>query len=431
MRGGHHRKDRSTVKRMKAPPVFLVYMAGDGFLLRLTTTIYSVFAIVRLGLDPLQLVLLGTVLETTYLIFEIPTGVVADTIGRRFSVIVGVLGSGAAFFLLGFSHSFKMAAVSQVLWGIFATFQSGADVAWLTDEVGEAEARRYYLKGDQYWYVAAIVGIVGSVALASIDLGLPIVVTGIGFVALGIWLAVTMPEEHFHRRERGAGEGPLHGFVATLGEGIRQVRAHHVLLLILGTAALHGASTEGFDRLSDFHLLKDVGLPAIGHLDRVVWFGILDGVALLLALGAVTYVKHKMHLEGHAHVARILAWIDVALIASVVVFGVTHAFPLALAAFWVASAMRGVREPIFTAWINQGLDPATRATINSMGNQSDAVGQALGGPVLGIVGNRSVPSALVLSGLLRAPALLLYARAVKRGTVGTVAPREQTIQLEE
>jgi MFS transporter, DHA3 family, tetracycline resistance protein len=418
------------MKRMQASRVFLAYMAADGLLMRLTTTIYTVFAIVKLGLDPLQLVLLGTILEGTYLVFEIPTGVVADTIGRRFSVIVGVFGSSAAFLLLGLSHSFAMAALSQVLWGVFATFQSGADVAWLTDEVGEEEARRLYLKGDQYWYVAAVVGIVGSVALASIDLGLPIIATGIGMFALGLWLAVAMPEERFRRPERGVGEGPMHGFAATLRDGVRQVRAHHVLLLILATAALHGASTEGFDRLADYHFLIDIGLPAIGHLHRVVWFGILDAGALLLGLGAVTFVKRRMHLVGHAHVARILAWIDVVLIASVVLFGVTNVFPVALAAVWVAGAMRGVRQPIFTAWINQGLDPATRATINSMGTQSDAVGQALGGPALGVIGNRSVPAALVVSGLLRAPALLLYARAVKRGTVGTVAPRDQTIEIE-
>jgi DHA3 family tetracycline resistance protein-like MFS transporter len=204
-----------------------------------------------------------------------------------------------------------------------------------------------------------------------------------------------------------------------------------VLLLILATDALHGASTEGFDRLSDYHVLNDIGLPAIGHLNRVVWFGIIDGIGLVLALGAVTFVKHRMHLEGHAHVARILAWIDVVLIASVVLFGMTGNFTLALVTVWMAGAMRGVRQPIFTAWINQGLDPATRATINSMGSQSDAVGQAIGGPVLGFIGNRSVPAAIVVSGLLRAPALLLYARAVKRGTVGTVTPVDQTIELEE
>jgi len=77
------------------------------------------------------------------------------------------------------------------------------------------------------------------------------------------------------------------------------------------------------------------------------------------------------------------------------------------------------------------LDPSTRATINSMGAQSDAIGQAAGGPALGAIGTRSVPAALVVSGLLRAPALLLYARAIARGTVGTTTPSDETIKLEE
>ena len=41
-------------------------------------TIFSVFLIVELGFDPLQLLLMGTLLEGTYLLFEIPTGVVAE-----------------------------------------------------------------------------------------------------------------------------------------------------------------------------------------------------------------------------------------------------------------------------------------------------------------------------------------------------------------
>ena len=210
-----------------------------------------------------------------------------------------------------------------------------------------------------------------------------------------------------------------------------QVKAHHVLFLILGTAALHGASTEGFDRLADYHLLKDIGLPAIGNLNRVVWFGILDGVALLLGLGALTLVKRRTHLNGNAHVARILRWLDVLVIVCVVVFGLSGAFWLAVLTMWFVGALRSVREPVFSAWINQGLDPKSRATINSMGSQSDAVGQAAGGPVLGLIGNASVPLALVVSGLFQLPSLLLYARAIKRGTPGTVAPADESIQLEE
>ena len=417
--------------RRNAATVYALYRAGDGFLFRLAFTVYSVFVVFTLGLNPFQLLLLGTILEGTYLVFEIPTGVVADLISRRLSVVVGLIGSGAAFVLLGFASSFGVAALSQVLWGIFATFQSGADVAWLTDELGEEAARPHYIRGGQIGNVAALAGIVVSVVLASVNYRLPIIVAGVGIAMFGVLMAFLMPEEGFERRKRQAGERIHTGFVSTLKDGVSQVRAHHVLILILGTAALHGASTEGFDRLADYHLLKDIGLPALGNLNRVVWFGILDGVALLLGIGVLTLVKRRTHLNGHAHVARILRWIDVLLIVGVVAFGLSGEFWLAVLTMWTVGALRSVREPIFSAWINQGLDPKTRATINSMGSQSDAVGQAAGGPMLGLIGNASVPIALVVSGLLRLPSLLLYARAIKRGTVGTVAPVEGPIELED
>ena len=213
-----------------------------------------------------------------------------------------------------------------------------------------------------------------------------------------------------------------------------------MLLLILATAAFHGASTEGFDRLSDLHVLCDIQLPGVtgacadGSFDvgfgLIVWFGLLDGVAMLLGIAGLQVVK-RIHLEGHARGAKVLAVIDLALIATVALFALVGQFWLAAGAFWLVGALRSVREPIFTAWINQGLDPPTRATINSLGAQADAIGQAGGGPVLGLIARGvSVPSAVVVSGLLRAPALILYAIAFRRGTVGTVPPEEMDEELE-
>ena len=409
-------------RRLPAAATYLLYSAWEGFAMRLAFTIFTVFVVVELGLGPLELVLLGTALEASYLLFEVPTGVVADTFGRKRSIVLGAIGTGLAWLVLGAASTFWLAVVSQVMWGIAATFMSGADVAWLTDEVGEDDARVLYVRSEQVWHVAALAGIVVSVALATIHIRLPIVATGVGMIALGVVLAIVMPETRFTPRERIAGQGATASMVATFREGVAAVRAHHVLGLIIAVAALHGASTEGFDRLSDFHLLVDIGLPPLGGLDRIAWFGVLDGVALVAGLVAVTVVKHRLHLEGHAHVARILAVIDVALVITVIVFAVTGAFWVAVAAFWLVGGLRSAREPIYTAWINQGLDARTRATINSMGTQADAIGQAAGGPVLGVVGNRSVPLALVLSAILRLPALFLYARAVRRGTVGTLAP---------
>jgi DHA3 family tetracycline resistance protein-like MFS transporter len=420
--------------------VYVAYEAGNGFLFHLMAVPFSVFLILEIGLDPLQLVLMGTILEVTYLLFEVPTGIVADTVSRRLSVTIGVVGTGLAFVLLGLAGSFLVAAASQVLWGLFATFTSGADVAWLTDEIGESAARPVYARADQAWHAAGLVGIALAVGLASIDLRLPFVASGIGYVVLGVAIRLNMTEEGFVKPERRDGERFHQGLLRTVRAGMREARAHPILLLILAAAALHGASTEGFDRLSDLHVLCDVRLPGVtgscaaGSFDvgfgLIVWFGILDGVAMLLGIGGLQVVK-RIHLEGHARGARVLAVVDLALIATVVVFALVGEFWAAAGAFWLVGALRSVREPIFTAWINQGLDPATRATINSLGAQADAIGQAGGGPVLGLIARRgSVPAAVIVSGLLRAPALVLYALAIRRGSIGTVRPDEMDPELE-
>jgi MFS transporter, DHA3 family, tetracycline resistance protein len=410
-------------RRFQPATIYLAYSAGDGFLFSVMSTVFSVFLIVRVGLNPFQLLLLGTVLEVTYLLSEIPTGIVADTVSRRLSIVIGLAGVGLGFLLLGLSRSFEIAIVSQVLYGFFAAFVTGADVAWVTDELGEAAARPIYLRSQSSANIGALAGIATSVALASIDLRLPLVVAGAGFVALAAALALVMPEEGFTRPVRKDGERLHASFVATLKEGAAQVRTPHIMLLILATAALHGASTEGFDRLVDFHLLRDIGLPSAGDLNRVVWFGILDGGALLLGVAALRHVKRNVHLEGHVAVATVLMLIDFLLIASFVTCGLMGIFWPALLAAWAVGALRSVREPVFNVWINQGLDPRTRATINSLGGQADALGQAAGGPGLGLIASRvSVPAAMVTSGLLSAPSMLLYLRAMRRGTVGTLAP---------
>lgn len=422
----------SNVRRLPVTTVYLLYQGASGFLFRLAATIFAVFLIRDLGFDPLELLLMGTFLEASYLVFEIPTGVIADTVSRRLSILIGIVGVGAAFLLLSVATSFLVAAISQILWGISATFESGADVAWLTDEIGEERAHGYYLKGEQVWQIASLAGIAASVGIAAglHDLRMPIFLAGVGTLLLGLLMLLLLHEDAFVPRERPAGERLRTGLAQTFRDGVSQVRAHHVLLLILAVAALHGASTEGFDRLADFHLLADIGLPPIGDLDPIVWFGVLDGVGLLLSIVAIQVLKKRVRLEGHVRVARLLAVIDVALAGVVVAFAVTGRFAVAMVLFWLVGGLRNVRTPIFTAWVNQGLDAKTRATINSMATQADAVGQAGGGPILGVIAvSASAPWAIGISGLLRLPALALYARAIRRGTVGTVTPADEVIEL--
>ncbi len=57
-----------------------------------------------------------------------------------------------------------------------------------------------------------------------------------------------------------------------------------------------------------------------------------------------------------------------------------------------------------------------RATVISITNQADAVGQWTGGPGIGVIGTVfSIRAALVVGGLCLSPALLLYGRAIRHG----------------
>ena len=77
-----------------------VYFFLDATSAFAATVAFSIVALYRFrdaGLDDFQLVLAGTVMEGAILLFEIPTGVIADVISRRASVIIGHAGMGLAF----------------------------------------------------------------------------------------------------------------------------------------------------------------------------------------------------------------------------------------------------------------------------------------------------------------------------------------------
>jgi len=100
-------------------------------------TVNLVYQATVVGLGPLQLVLVGTLLETVTFLFEIPTGIVADLYSRKLSVMIGVFLIGLGFVIEGAVPAFTAVLLAQIVWGIGFTFVSGAREAWIADEVGE------------------------------------------------------------------------------------------------------------------------------------------------------------------------------------------------------------------------------------------------------------------------------------------------------
>jgi MFS family permease len=367
--------------------------------------------------NPLELVLLGTVSEVAIFLFEVPTGVVADTYSRRLSIIIGLVLSGVSIMAVGLVHVYSVILLAATLRGIGGTFLSGAWEAWITDEHGVDGIGRVFLRGTQFSYLGAILGAILGVAVATQSLALALVFGGAISLATGIVCMFLMPEHGFVRRPVEERTAPLRAMTRTAVTGGRLVRGHNILLLIVAITFFTGAASEGFDRLWEAHLIKDVGLPELWGLDPVVWFGVFNVVGLVAGIGITSLLVPRFEFADNPKLARALLVLTVTLSFSVVVFGAATSFALAAAAYLVARLVRRLTEPLYLTWLNKNVeDSSVRATVNSLASQAGAIGEVAGGPAIGVVGTlATLRAALVSTGLLLAPAVALYARALRHG----------------
>ena len=407
-------------------PVYLFINVAFGLSFMLYATISSVYRIQTVGLNPLQLVLVGTALELAVLIFEVPTGVLADTYGRRRSVILGFLLIGAGYSFEGALPTFAAVLAAQIIWGAGYTFVSGALQAWIADELGGEDLGRVYLRGEQADYLGSFLGVFASALLATVALNLPLLIGGAFAVALGTALVFLMRERNFRPAPR-EGRSRWAQAGSTARGGVRLVRSQPALLILLAVAVFFGMSGEGFDRLWEAHLLKDIGLPALAGLEPVLWFGLINAGTLVLSYLAAEVLGRALDVGNVAVAARLLFVLNALTIVGVLAFALAGSFAFALGAFWFASLTRKLFYPLYLTWVNRGLDPNVRATVISISNQANSLGELAGGPVVGAVGTlASIRAALATAALVLSPALFLYGRAIRHDGVepGLEAPND-------
>jgi MFS transporter, DHA3 family, tetracycline resistance protein len=402
------------LRRLPAATVFY----GLEFALSMPAFVVTAVYFVReVHMSPLQLVLTGTVMEVAVFLFEVPTGALADTYGRRLSLIVAFAVQGAAIVVVGAVPEFWPIAAAWFLWGIGATFESGAYEAWIVDEVGPDRAGRVFLRGARLRYAGALVGLTASVAIALWSLQAAVIAGGILTLLCALGCAVVMPETGFVRRSREERPRPLGQLASTVRASAGFVRVQPLLLLIIAIAFFTGMSSEALDRLWEAHFIRDVGLPRVGSLDPIVWFGLFGAAVLLVGLLGASYLIRRFDDASSTQLARGLLSMTVVLMVAEIVFALAGTLALALCALLLARLMRSLARPLTMTWLNRQIDDSSvRATVISIAGQSDAIGEAAGGPGLGGIGNAfGIRAALVAGALVLAPALALYGRALRHG----------------
>jgi DHA3 family tetracycline resistance protein-like MFS transporter len=386
--------------------LFIEFTASAFFAMMFVTM--SLYEATVAGLTPLQLVLVGTTLEISAFVFEIPTGVVADAYSRRASIIIGYLLMGVGFLVEGLFPAFLPILIAQVIWGLGYTFTSGASQAWISDEVGEEKANQLFMRATQVGLVASLLGMGLAMLTGANNVALPIQLGGVGVFLIGIVLVFIMPETGFQptpKEDRNNWQHIWH----TFNEGVKAVKARPRLISILGVGLFYGLYSEGFDRK---HLLDTFEIPIIFGNNQVAFFAVLRIAASVLTIFAVRFVEKRVDSGSPLAIGRAMLLVTGLIAVAMIGFAVSPLLPLTLGLYLVIDTLRDVRSPLNTAWVNQKLDSKVRATVHSMTGQVDAFGQIAGGPSVGLVAKFfSVVAAITTSGFLLFPAMFLVGKA--------------------
>ena len=373
--------------------------SSRSFSIYIVFTLNAIYYVSQAGLNPLQLVLIGTIMELTVLLFEIPTGLVADFFGRKKSLVVGTFIIGAAHILEGSFPTFWAIAVGAALWGIGWTFISGAEQAWIADELENKELDQVFLKGTQFSSLGSFIGIIVGVLIATVfTVQIAILIAGGLLVLIAILAAIVVPETKFIRVVRNDTSSLLQMSLAIKG-GLAQIKGNSVLVGLVAITLLTGLASEGFDRLWGAHFIENFQL---NEQSAIYWFGAFFAIAFVLNIIVLklveAYVKERY--------ANALLALNSLLVITMLFFAFSGSFLLAVILYWIIAALREVNYPLVSVMINKRLQPQGRATALSMYGQLDALGQVAGGPLVGMIAlYTSIQGGIAASAILIIPTL--------------------------
>ena len=389
--------------------LFIEFSASAFFSMMFVVT--SLYEATVAGLTPVQLILVGTTLEISAFLFEVPTGIVADVYSRKLSIVIGYVLMGLGFLVEGFFPAFLPILLAQVIWGLGYTFTSGATQAWISDEIGEDEANQIFMRGTQMGLFASLIGMVLAALIGAGNVALPLQVGAVGVMLIGVTLAIIMPETGFHptpREDRNTWQHMWH----TFKQGVQAVQAKPRLVNIVFIGLFYGIYSEGFDRLWVKHLLENFELPVLFGSNQVAFFAALRVAGAILTILVVSFVEKRVDSTSPRAIGRAVLIVTGMISVALLGFALSSVLGLSLGLYLMVSVLRNVHIPLQTAWINQKLDSRVRATVHSMFGQVDAIGQVMGGPVVAVIASvGSTVASLVTSSLLLTPALFFIGRA--------------------
>ena len=395
--------------------VVRAYLVISGLFTLSASVIWGVNTLFLLdaGLDIFEVFVANSAFTVGTILFEIPTGVVADTAGRRRSFLLSavtlMIGTLAYVAISLTDGGLVLFSVASFVLGIGFCFYSGAVEAWLVDAlratgyVGQLDA--IFARGAMVSGAAMLIGSVGGGLLGVIDLAWPYVVRA-GLLGAAFIVGLKLMHD--------IGFTPRATTLVELPDELRNVlRAsltfgwnRRSLRLLMFVSVFQSAFM-----MWGFYAWQPYFLELIGR-DAVWMSGVVSALIALATMAGNGVVEYVARFCGKRITLLIAS--TVALAAGAIGVGVVDSFWPAVALLLVSIAAMGVAAPVQQAYVHEVVPSTERATVVSFISMVGSAG-GIGGPLgLGYLSRvQSVATGYVVGGLtslLALPSLVLLRR---------------------
>ncbi|MCZ6877086.1 MAG: MFS transporter [Acidobacteria bacterium] len=351
------------------------------------------------GLDILEVFIANATFTASMALFEIPTGVVADTVGRRVSFLVsvvivfaGTLGYVAASAAGG--GLFLFCAVS-VLLGLGYTFYSGAVEAWLVDALRatgfDGQLDRVFARGSMVTGAAMLVGTLGGGVLGSLNLAFPFLLRALLMMIVFGLAWRTMHDLGFTPRTFRFSALPAEMQSVGRASMIYGWQKRSVRLLMIASFFQWGFLSWGF------YAWQPYFLDLLGH-DAVWVAGVIAALIALSTIAGNTLVERLARYCGRR--TTLLLWAAAIQTGAAIGVGLAGSFWLAVALLLVVTSCMGVTVPVKQAYLHQVVPSEKRATVISFASMIGGGGSVAGQVGLGYLARvHSIPLGYIVGGL--------------------------------
>ena len=336
------------------------------------------------GLNQFQVFVLQSIYSISIVAFEIPSGYLADVLGRKKSIIIGSILGFLGFAVYSFSWGFSGFVIAEVVLGIGQSMISGADSAILYDTLAAQDRKGDYMRLEGRIssignFAEATAGVLGGL-LAVYSLRYPYYVqTAIMFFSIPAAFSLVEPPSAYPQEQ--AGWAQIKSILKYALVDNQILRFNILFSSITGAATLTMAWCA-----QPFFKVIHLPLPAYG----VLW------TVLNLIVGLVSWYGHRI--ESKLKQRNSLLIITFSIAACTILLGL---FPnyWGLSFLFVFYMTRGFATPILKDYINSCTESNVRATVLSIRNFMIRLIFAVVGPIMGYLTDKiGLSQALFISG---------------------------------